>query len=298
MFHSGEKAVQLRAGVDADAWGSAGVGSTVPRIAAEFLRRQVFLAISAVDQSGRPWTTQLTGSPGFVRVEGDDEIVVRTLLPGVDPLSRVLNSEARSAPVDVGLIALEPATRRRMRVNGLARRVGEDLVITTEQVYANCPKYIQTRTPHPLHERSEHHRREGDRLTTQQERWIAEADTFFVGTAAPGLGVDTSHRGGNPGFVTVSGSRLSWPDYVGNSMYMTLGNLQVEPRTSLMFLDWGHGHSLHLTGRARVDWDADRASSTAGALRHIDVDVEQVIQIDHGSSLTWTFEKYSRFNPA
>lgn len=298
MFHPGEKTVQLRAGIDADEWGSAGVGPTIPRIAAEFLGRQVFLAISARDDLGRPWTTQLTGPPGFVRVAADDEIVVRSQLPSVDPLSHVLDHAARADAVDVGVIALEPTTRRRMRVNGVARKVGDDLVITTEQVYSNCPKYIQTRTPHPVGDRSVPGRREGRSLTPEQERWIAEADTFFVGTAAPGLGVDTSHRGGNPGFVTVRGTRLSWPDYVGNSMYMTLGNLEVEPRTSLMFLDWEHGHSLHLTGQARVDWDADRASSAAGALRHIDFDVEQVIQVDHGSALIWTFEKYSRFNPA
>ena len=291
MFHPGEKTVQLQAGIDADDWGSAGVGRTIPPIAAEFLARQVFLAISALDESGRPWTTQLTGPAGFVRVESEDEVLVRTRLPSVDPLSDVLDEVARAVPIDVGMIALEPTTRRRMRVNGTARRVGDDLVITTEQVYANCPKYIQTRTPHAAGHRPEPSRREGQWLTPKHERWITEADTFFVGTAAPGLGVDTSHRGGNPGFVTVRGSHLSWPDYVGNSMYMTLGNLEVAPQTSLMFLDWEHGHAVHLTGRARVDWDADRAASAPGALRHIDFDIERVIQVDHGSALSWSFEK-------
>lgn len=79
---------------------------------------------------------------------------------------------------------------------------------------------------------------------------------------------------------------------------MTLGNLEVAPQTSLMFLDWEHGHAVHLTGRARADWDADRAASAPGALRHIDFDIERVIQVDHGSALSWSFEKYSRFNPA
>ena len=91
---------------------------------------------------------------------------------------------------------------------------------------------------------------------------------------------------------------VEWPDYVGNSMFMTLGNLEIEPRTSLLFLDWEHGHSLHLTGRACVDWDAGRAAAQPGALRHIDFDVDRVIQVDHASSLSWSFERYSRFNPA
>jgi hypothetical protein len=298
MFHPGEKAVQVRAGVDVDDWGSSGVRRTIPPVAVEFLGRQAFLAVTALDESGRPWTTQLTGPAGFVRVAGESEIRVRTEVASVDPVSDALEEATRTAAVEVGLLAIEPMSRRRMRVNGTARKFGGDLVITTEQVYSNCPKYIQTRTPHRVVERLRPVRRETSRLTPEHERWITAADTFFVGTAAPGLGVDTSHRGGNPGFITVRGSRISWPDYVGNSMYMTLGNLEVDPRTSLLFLDWERGHSLHLTGRAVVDWDSARAADAPGALRHIDFEVERVIQIDHGSTLTWNFERFSRFNPA
>ncbi|MDV3222763.1 pyridoxamine 5'-phosphate oxidase family protein [Intrasporangium sp.] len=302
MFHPGEKAVQVRAGVEADAWGSSGVGRTIPHVAADFLGRQRFLSITALDGAGNPWTTQLTGAPGLVRVEAEDQIRVTAALSGLDPLADVLGTSAttppNTAPVEVGILALEPTTRRRMRINGVAVRVDSDLVITTQQVYANCPKYIQTRTPHSAGDRPTTGRRESDTLAPEQERWIAGADTFFVGTASPGLGVDTSHRGGNPGFVTVGRGSLSWPDYVGNSMFMTLGNLEIEPRTSLLFLDWEHGHSLHLTGRARVDWDAGRAAAQPGALRHIDFDVDRVIQVDHASSLSWSFERYSRFNPA
>ena len=134
-------------------------------------------------------------------------------------------------------------------------------------------------------------------LSVEQRDWIAAADTFFIATHAKGLGADMSHRGGNPGFVALTSHTLSWPDYIGNSMYMTLGNLELDPRAGLVFVDWNRGHTLHLTGRARVDWNQGRASTAPGAQRLVDFDVDQVIQLDRSSTLRWSFEKYSKFNP-
>ena len=91
--------------------------------------------------------------------------------------------------------------------------------------------------------------------------------------------------------------RLLWPDYVGNSMYMTLGNLELNPAAGLLFLDWEHGHTLQLTGRARIDWDPGRAASVPGAERLIELDVDQIVQIHHASPLRWTFGEYFRHNP-
>ncbi|MEV4287248.1 pyridoxamine 5'-phosphate oxidase family protein [Nonomuraea bangladeshensis] len=292
MFHRGEHAVQRRAGLTVDGWGSAGVGTTVPQVAADFLGQQRLVVIAAADETGAAWAGALAGPPGFVTVP-DDRTVIADRLPG-EPLAGLFGAER-----PVGMIAIEPATRRRMRVNGRAHDDGGRLVIHTEQVYANCPKYIQTRAyvaDTPSAGRSV---LVGDALAAEHRRWIAEADTFFVATYAAGLGVDASHRGGNPGLVTVTGDRrLTWPDYVGNAMYMTLGNLAIEPRCGLLFLDWENGHTLHLTGRARVDWDPDRAAAVPGAQRLVDFDVEKVVHIAGDVPQRWSFGKYSRFNPS
>ncbi|GAB3898846.1 hypothetical protein [Microbispora bryophytorum] len=70
-------------------------------------------------------------------------------------------------------------------------------------------------------------------LGPRRQRWIAEADTFFIASRSPEHGADASHRGGEPGFVTVEGPRrLSWPDYVGNSFYMKLGTCISTPRAA------------------------------------------------------------------
>ncbi|HEX6353072.1 pyridoxamine 5'-phosphate oxidase family protein [Actinophytocola sp.] len=293
MYHEGERAVQRRAGVAADEWGSARVGATIPPVAAKFLAQQRMMVIGAATPGGAVWASLLTGPPGFITTSGDRTVVAAALPGAGDPLAGLFESER-----DIGLLAIEPARRRRMRINGRAHANNGRLTVHTEQVYANCPKYIQVRTPHGDGPTAVSARR-APVLTDEQQRWIAAADTFFITSHAAGLGVDTSHRGGNPGFVTVTGNRrLSWPDYTGNSMYMTLGNLDLDPRAGLLFLDWERGHTLQLTGRAHADWDPGRATEVPGAQRMVDFEVDQVVQIDEASPLRWSFGEYSRFNPS
>lgn len=295
MIHEGERAVQRRAGLTVDGRGSAGVNAAIPSVAAEFLSQQRMVVIGAADDAGEVWAGVLTGSPGFIAATGDRTIVAQALPAADDPLAGRFDAER-----DIGMLAIEPASRKRMRINGRARRDGDRLVIHTEQVYANCPKYIQTRTlieddVAPASRTALVTRK----LTREQHRWITAADTFFIATHAVGFGTDTSHRGGNPGFVTATGGlRLTWPDYVGNSMYMTLGNLELDPHCGLVFLDWEGSHTLQLTGRARVDWDPDRTAAVPGAQRLVDFDVERVVQIAGASSQRWSFGEYFRFNPA
>lgn len=288
MRHAGEVAVQRRTGVRLAEHGSARVRAEIPEVAARFLESQRMVVIGAEDREGRVWAAPLTGRPGFVTPAGDRTILVDAV-PGA-PLAGLFDDEH-----DIGMLAVEPWSRRRMRVNGRARRDGDRLNVRTEQVYSNCPKYLQKRTITEDLEPGERTSRSGDRLSDAQREWIRAADTFFVATHAPGLGSDVSHRGGNPGFVeVVDDRRLVWPDYAGNLMYMTLGNLELNPAAGLLFLDWTTGDALHLTGRARVEWDP---GDVPGAQRLVTFDVEQVLQVGGASPLRWAFEEYSRFNP-
>jgi len=119
--------------------------------------------------------------------------------------------------------------------------------------------------------------------------------------ARPGQtrGADASHRGGLPGFVRVEGDRrLEWPDYPGNAMFNTLGNLAADPRAGLLFVDFEQGHTLQISGRARVVWDERRAAEFAGAERVVEFDVEEVVERRGALPLRWRFVEYSPFNPA
>ncbi|WP_188195804.1 pyridoxamine 5'-phosphate oxidase family protein [Nonomuraea sp. SYSU D8015] len=290
MRHPGEVAVQRRAGVRAADHGSSRTRPEIPEVAAEFLRRQHMLVAGAADDRGRLWASMLTGQPGFASPEDDRTIVVNALPGAPDPLHGLFARER-----DVGLLAIEPHTRRRMRVNGTAEQAGGTLVVRTEQVYSNCPKYIQTREPTAEPVRAPAALGTGTALTARHQAWIGAADTFFIATGAAGLGADVSHRGGNPGFVEVTGpGSLVFPDYVGNSMYMTLGNLELNPAAGLLFADWERGETLHLTGRARVDWDAGDAP---GAQRLVRFELDEYAHLAGTVSAGWTPPGYHRFNP-
>src|SRR6185503_17409934 len=95
----------------------------------------------------------------------------------------------------------------------------------------------------------------GSGLTPEILAFVRRADTFFVASRGPDGGLDVSHRGGAPGFVeSMRDGALRIPDYPGNSMFNTFGNLLRDPRAGLLFADFEHGHVLRLTGRARLDF--------------------------------------------
>jgi hypothetical protein len=58
------------------------------------------------------------------------------------------------------------------------------------------------------------------------------------------------------GLVRVEGNELWWPDYPGNKMFNSLGNLAVDPTAALLFAGFGSGRVLHLSGTAVTEWGA------------------------------------------
>ncbi|GAA4607902.1 putative pyridoxine 5'-phosphate oxidase superfamily flavin-nucleotide-binding protein [Actinoplanes octamycinicus] len=293
-YHRGEHAVQKRVGLDGPAGNAVrGIRDAVPAVAAEFLAEQPAVFLGAADRAGRIWSTMLTGEPGFLSAPRADLVVVRNRPEAPDPLA-----EALAGPARLGMIAIEPATRRRMRINGRSRPYRQGLAIEIEQVIANCPKYIQKRSPEAVAAGPARLVARGAALTDRQRAVVEAADTFFVSTAADDGAADTSHRGGRPGFVRVtSPTRLSWPDYLGNAMFLTLGNLELNPAAGLLFPDWSTGGLLHLSGTAAVDYSPDRAARVPGAQRLVDFTVTDVVEVTGGSPLRWSAPEPSRFNP-
>ncbi|MFF7436928.1 pyridoxamine 5'-phosphate oxidase family protein [Streptomyces sp. NPDC008122] len=280
-YNPGSLAVQEREGVQDLA---AHVGRSITRgirpIAAAFLEAQPMLVIGAVDHEGRVWSSLLTGEPGFVRATGPHTVSVAAALPEGTP---------DGAPV--GTLALDPRTRRRMRLNGTATRSGRGFTVEAEQVFSNCPKYLQKREwygsdPDRAGAGAARH---GEALTSEQASRIHAADTFFIATTAPD-GVDTSHRGGNPGFVRVDGPQeLSWRDYPGNAMFLTLGNLESDGRAGLLFLDWETGLTLQLSGHAHTEHTPE------GRVTRFRVD--RTTETPAASPLRWSPPEYSPSNP-
>jgi predicted pyridoxine 5'-phosphate oxidase superfamily flavin-nucleotide-binding protein len=277
-FHEGELEVQRRAGVAATAERVGRiVRPDIPEPAREFLKEQRFAVLAAADAEERVWATLVHGAPGFLTAS---ENVLRIgARPGPeDPLARRLAVET-----EVGVLVIDLAMRRRMRINGRSRPWGASgLEIAPHEVYANCPKYIQQRIVRADPEAagtSAGSVERGSELTRAQARRIAEADTLFIASRHPRAGADASHRGGNPGFVRVEApDRLAFPDYSGNAMFNTLGNLAADPRAGLLFVDFEHGNTLQLTGRAGIDWSREAAGAFSGAERVVEFSVEGVVE--------------------
>lgn len=90
-------------------------------------------------------------------------------------------------------------------------------------------------------------------LSTQALKLIAKADLFFISSSYHDSNIGTNDRGGPPGFVRVlkndsSGVSLVYPEYSGNRLYQTLGNLQKNPRAGLVFPDFETQDVLFVTG--------------------------------------------------
>ncbi|MFV8051274.1 pyridoxamine 5'-phosphate oxidase family protein [Mycobacterium sp. 48b] len=293
MYHSGELAVQRRMGQEAIATRVGRMIRTeVPAAAAEFLAEQPMIVIAAADDDGRVWTSLIAGPPGFVHADDPRTILLDALPAPDDPVRDALLGRQQ-----IGMIAIEPQTRRRMRVNGSTEPAGTGLRIHTDQVYSNCPKYISRRDITEVRSSTEPpgvHR--GESLTPRQQEIIATADAFFIGSADATGNADASHRGGNPGFLQVLSPRqLRWPDYRGNSMFMTLGNIEANPRCGLLVVDWSSGSTLQLTGTAEINWN--EADSSAGAQCAVDFTVDEVVELTHVSPLRWSTAELSPANP-
>lgn len=297
-FHAGEQALQARVGrrEPSERTGRAMIRDHLPDQHREFLAAQPLVFVGSLDELGRPWASVLTGSPGFMR-SPDPQTLSVSALPAVgDPLARNL---AAGAPV--GLLGLEFETRRRNRVNGIVtRRDRSGFDVLVNQSFGNCPQYIQARTP-LLRKTgtSGDVRAESALLSAQAAALAGRADTFFIATAAPGAragdprqGVDVSHRGGKPGFVRVGLENgrtvLTAPDFAGNSLFNTFGNLALEPRAGLLFVDFSTGGALQLTGEAEVVWDGPELAGFAGAERLLRFRVEQGVWLENACPIRWT----------
>ena len=296
-YHAGELAVQRRAGVEAMAQRvGMSIKETMPPAAQAFVRELPLAVVASTDAQGDLWASLLVGLPGFLEPVDAQTLDINAVPFAGDPLAD--NLATHSA---VGLLLIDLATRRRMRVNGVAEvQPNGHLRLRARQVYANCPKYIQARTLVPTFTQPMASPvLRTPLLTPDQQHLIAHADTFFIATAHPEHGADASHRGGNPGFVQIADAgTLLFPDYAGNTMFQTLGNIQSNSHAGMLFVDLTTGALVHLTGTAEIVWDAAVAAAFAGAERVVRFVVTAVVELQGANPLRATNVEPSPFNPA
>jgi predicted pyridoxine 5'-phosphate oxidase superfamily flavin-nucleotide-binding protein len=95
-----------------------------------------------------------------------------------------------------------------------------------------------------------------DRITDRDRAFIERMDTFFIATADGEGRPNCSHKGGGPGFVRVVDDRtIAFPNYDGNGMYLSTGNVLTNPNVGLLFVDFERAHRLRLNGVATISFD-------------------------------------------
>lgn len=290
VFHSGEKYIQDNTGESFIASRNVRmIGDRVVGGAAVFLQAQTVFYAASMDEEGNLWASVLSGSKGFLRLPNEQHLELDFAFLVSDRQDVFWNNTV--AARGVGLLFIEPISRRRLRINGYTTKLDDTLRIRIDQAYPNCPKYIQRREFLDNDKSSKN-------TSHDLAAWLKKADTIFIASADAQGNLDVSHRGGNTGFVThTDENTLRIPDYPGNSMFNTLGNFHVNPAAGMLILDYNTGQTLQMTGRAMVHLGENTDIDTGGTNRFWDFKIEKRrfgLSLPHFTS---RFIDFSPYNP-
>jgi hypothetical protein len=200
------------------------------------------IVVATTDEAGDLRFATVSGRAPLVDVVAGETIRIEGLRPAVAAES-----------VLAGGLAISLAQLRRARINGRLTLAGSGSFLEADEAFTNCRKYVVPSLAvdgglraGPL---------ETEALTLD-DPWlagvIARAETSFLASASPEGQPDVSHRGGAPGFLSFDAAAglLTWPEYVGDGMLKSAGNIRATGRASLLVLDLESGDAAELTGRA------------------------------------------------
>lgn len=251
--------------------------------ASHMLQRALLLALGTVDEKGRPWATVWGGGTPLAQPVAESVIGIRTMVDNkTDPVVGLLFGgkdhrevvKEQGAGRMISALTIDLEKRKRVKlygrmIAGALGRIGPEndqeaaisvgqaqLVVKIEQSLNNCPKYLNCKR---IYSALPEPKLISESLTLPQQalNLIAKADTLFISSCDHDKDMDMNIRGGPPGFVRVqsndgSGTVLVWPEYSGNNLYQTLGNLQSSPKAGLVFPDFETGDVVYVTGDTEV----------------------------------------------
>lgn len=252
----------------------------------EFYSQLPFVVLGAVDRQGDVWATLRTGQPGFMISPTPEVLQIKLEPQPNDPAHEGMQ------PGDaIGMLGIELHTRRRNRMNGNVLRALDDRIeIVVTQAYGNCPRYINLRQYEFVEETADI----AQELTVTDpliRRMVTSADSFYVATYVVRDGqnqVDASHRGGKAGFVRMEeDGSLTIPDFSGNLFFNTLGNILLNPRAGLTFINFENGDLLQMTGTAEVLLDDPEIAAFQGAERLWRFTPQRIVHRQAALALRW-----------
>ncbi|KAF2193022.1 hypothetical protein K469DRAFT_715049 [Zopfia rhizophila CBS 207.26] len=297
------------------------------------LQRAPLLAIGTLDSQKCPWTTLWGGTPGFSQPLGGGIIGTRTIVDGVnDPVvqglvggsekGEMVQGDANGDGIGrmVSGLAIDLMTRKRVKIFGrmIAGSLGEvdvefpegaertegapekqdqlQLVTKIEQSLGNCPKYLNQYELRPAFVTSKLLAQSAE-LNEEAQALVQKADMFFLSSSTD-EDMDTNHRGGPPGFVRIiSPTEIAYPEYSGNRLYQTLGNLQMNPKVGVTFPDYETGNILYITGTVEILVASDAANLLPGSNLALKIKIEKARLVEGGQPFRGTKKVPSPYNP-
>lgn len=269
-FHAGEAQIQAESGIDTAAYDLGVDQSFQPELnnsEVKFVGKRTFSVAASIDGQSRPWASPLIGAAGELFVV-EDLTTVRVAPRRIEGDPLFDNLSARDS---MGVLYFNPAIRRRAKSLGKGT-VESDGSITyrMHRMFGLCPKYIFKRD----HEIADSDTRSGGAPTIsahvndRDQTQLEATDTVFLASRSQAHGTDPTHRGGPPGFITVvDRDTIEMPEFIGNGMFQTLGNLVLDDRIGFMTLDFATGRLLQLTGRGSVHAASASGVQTSRVLR-------------------------------
>jgi len=116
-----------------------------------------------------------------------------------------------------------------------------------------------------------------DRFLPHDREMIESCDMFFLATADADGWPDVSYKGGLPGFIrVVDDQTLAFPHYDGNGMFKSLGNIRVNPKVGLLFIDFEEPSRTRVQGSATVSAEDPLLADFPGAQLIIRVLAERI----------------------
>lgn len=246
--------------------------------------------------------TPIFGQPGSLRADTESTL---SIAKDAVPTNDILLQNSKVPGTALSMLGIDLLKRVRHRINGAAGVSDNDkaeILFNVLEYSPNCPKYINRRQllpmgPNALPIVPNAKRAERTSLNEEDMEMIRFMDTLFIGTHNPGGGADVNHRGGKPGFVRVLDSnKIIWPEYRGNGMYFSSGNLECNKEAGVTMIDFENGDILQMSGFAIVDWE--HTGELDGATRTITFTIRDVVRIHGATDYRWELLDYSPYNPS
>ena len=170
------------------------------------------------------------------------------------------------------------------------------LVTKIEQSLGNCPKYLNQYEIRPALLDPELVSK-GSSLSEEGKALISKSDMFFLSTSTED-DMDVNHRGGPPGFVRIiSPTTLAYPEYSGNRLYQSLGNLILDPKIGLVFPDYETGDVLYITSTTEILTGTDASALLPGSNLAVKITIEECRYVKTGLPFRGTKKTPSPYNP-